>query len=144
MEGCEDGPAPPQRNNACSPATSYSHQSTATLTPSPHEETRAPHDLPRLHQLDSQQMSRYVNGLGTEQKLMIVSVFKSTVNVHRNSWPAFWEEGYFTPSRHVCLSFYSLLFTAKLTQGPFLGYSAVVILMQWIKYFTGIYFRPTC
>lgn len=73
MEGCEDGPAPPQRNNACSPATSYSHQSTATLTPSPHEETRAPHDLPRLHQLDSQQMSRYVNGLGTEQKLMIVS-----------------------------------------------------------------------
>ncbi|KAM8740938.1 roundabout homolog 3 isoform 1-T1 [Acanthopagrus schlegelii] len=58
MEGCEDGPAPPQRNNACSPATSYSHQSTATLTPSPHEETRAPHDLPRLHQLDSQQLSR--------------------------------------------------------------------------------------
>uniref|UniRef100_A0A671U5C7 Roundabout, axon guidance receptor, homolog 3 (Drosophila) n=1 Tax=Sparus aurata TaxID=8175 RepID=A0A671U5C7_SPAAU len=53
MEGCKDGPAPPQRNNACSPATSYSHQSTATLTPSPHEETRAPHDLPRLHQLDS-------------------------------------------------------------------------------------------
>uniref|UniRef100_A0A7N6BUC8 Roundabout, axon guidance receptor, homolog 3 (Drosophila) n=1 Tax=Anabas testudineus TaxID=64144 RepID=A0A7N6BUC8_ANATE len=46
MEGCEDGPSPPQRNNASSPATSYSHQSTATLTPSPHEETRAPHDLP--------------------------------------------------------------------------------------------------
>ncbi|XP_053702998.1 roundabout homolog 3 isoform X2 [Synchiropus splendidus] len=36
MEGCEDGPS--------SPATSYSHQSTATLTPSPHEETRASHD----------------------------------------------------------------------------------------------------
>uniref|UniRef100_A0A3Q3NR77 Roundabout, axon guidance receptor, homolog 3 (Drosophila) n=2 Tax=Labrus bergylta TaxID=56723 RepID=A0A3Q3NR77_9LABR len=58
MEGCEDGPPPPQRNNASSPATSYSHQSTATLTPSPHEETRAPHDLPRLNQLDSQQLSR--------------------------------------------------------------------------------------
>uniref|UniRef100_A0A7N6A7K6 Roundabout, axon guidance receptor, homolog 3 (Drosophila) n=1 Tax=Anabas testudineus TaxID=64144 RepID=A0A7N6A7K6_ANATE len=54
MEGCEDGPSPPQRNNASSPATSYSHQSTATLTPSPHEETRAPHDLPRLNQLDAQ------------------------------------------------------------------------------------------
>uniref|UniRef100_A0A3B5B9K6 Roundabout homolog 3-like n=1 Tax=Stegastes partitus TaxID=144197 RepID=A0A3B5B9K6_9TELE len=54
MEGCEDGPSPPQRNNASSPATSYSHQSTATLTPSPHEEPRAPHDFPRLNQLDSQ------------------------------------------------------------------------------------------
>lgn len=58
MEGCEDGPSPPQRNNASSPATSYSHQSTATLTPSPHEEHRAPHDLPRLNQLDSQQLPR--------------------------------------------------------------------------------------
>uniref|UniRef100_A0A7N6BKF0 Roundabout, axon guidance receptor, homolog 3 (Drosophila) n=1 Tax=Anabas testudineus TaxID=64144 RepID=A0A7N6BKF0_ANATE len=66
MEGCEDGPSPPQRNNASSPATSYSHQSTATLTPSPHEETRAPHDLPRLNQLDAQQLSRYVNGHGTK------------------------------------------------------------------------------
>ncbi|KAM7398628.1 hypothetical protein PAMA_006506 [Pampus argenteus] len=58
MEGCEDGPSPLHRNAASSPATSYSHQSTATLTPSPHEETRAPHDLPRLNQLDSQQLSR--------------------------------------------------------------------------------------
>ncbi|TMS14359.1 Roundabout-like protein 2 [Larimichthys crocea] len=58
MEGCEDGPQPPQRNIASSPATSYSHQSTATLTPSPHEEARVPHDLPRLHQPDSQQLSR--------------------------------------------------------------------------------------
>ncbi|XP_038565004.1 roundabout homolog 3 isoform X1 [Micropterus salmoides] len=58
MEGCEDGTAPLQRNNASSPATSYSHQSTATLTPSPHEEPRAPHDLPRLNQLDGQQLSR--------------------------------------------------------------------------------------
>ncbi|XP_049891258.1 roundabout homolog 3 isoform X2 [Epinephelus moara] len=58
MEGCEGGPSPPQRNNASSPATSYSHQSTATLTPSPHEETRAPHDLPRLNQADGQQLSR--------------------------------------------------------------------------------------
>uniref|UniRef100_A0A3B3WIU3 Roundabout, axon guidance receptor, homolog 3 (Drosophila) n=1 Tax=Poecilia mexicana TaxID=48701 RepID=A0A3B3WIU3_9TELE len=44
MEGCEDVPAPPQRNVTSSPATSYSHQSTATLTPSPHEEARAPAD----------------------------------------------------------------------------------------------------
>lgn len=61
-EGCEDGTCPPQRNNASSPATSYSHQSTATLTPSPHEESRAPPDLHRLNQVDSQQQSRYVGG----------------------------------------------------------------------------------
>lgn len=60
MEGCEDGPSPPQRNNACSPATSYSHQSTATLTPSPHEENQAPSDLVRPNQLDGAQFSRYV------------------------------------------------------------------------------------
>uniref|UniRef100_A0A669C3G6 Roundabout, axon guidance receptor, homolog 3 (Drosophila) n=1 Tax=Oreochromis niloticus TaxID=8128 RepID=A0A669C3G6_ORENI len=54
MEGCEDRPSPPQRNNASSPATSYSHQSTATLTPSPHEEPQAHHDLPRQNQSNSQ------------------------------------------------------------------------------------------
>uniref|UniRef100_A0A3Q3W7Q5 Uncharacterized protein n=1 Tax=Mola mola TaxID=94237 RepID=A0A3Q3W7Q5_MOLML len=54
MEGCEDGASPPQRKNASSPSTSYSHQSTATLTPSPHEETQVPNDIPRLNQLDSQ------------------------------------------------------------------------------------------
>uniref|UniRef100_H2S8H8 Roundabout, axon guidance receptor, homolog 3 (Drosophila) n=1 Tax=Takifugu rubripes TaxID=31033 RepID=H2S8H8_TAKRU len=53
MEGCEDGPCPAQRNYASSPATSYSHQSTATLTPSPHEENQAHHDLPRLSLHDS-------------------------------------------------------------------------------------------
>ncbi|XP_039633630.1 roundabout homolog 3 isoform X1 [Perca fluviatilis] len=58
IEGCEDGPSAPQWNNASSPATSYSHQSTATLTPSPHEESRTPHDLPRLSQPDGQQLSR--------------------------------------------------------------------------------------
>ncbi|XP_041864487.1 roundabout homolog 3 isoform X2 [Melanotaenia boesemani] len=58
MEGCEDCPSSPQRNNAPSPTTSYSHQSTATLTPSPHEEPRAPQDLPRLNQQESQQLSR--------------------------------------------------------------------------------------
>ncbi|XP_029704682.1 roundabout homolog 3 isoform X6 [Takifugu rubripes] len=58
MEGCEDGPCPAQRNYASSPATSYSHQSTATLTPSPHEENQAHHDLPRLSLHDSQQLSR--------------------------------------------------------------------------------------
>lgn len=69
--GCEDGPCPPQRNNASSPATSYSHQSTATLTPSPHEESRAPPDLHRLNPVDSQQLSRYVGGL---PEPMIVNV----------------------------------------------------------------------
>uniref|UniRef100_A0A3Q0SHN0 Roundabout, axon guidance receptor, homolog 3 (Drosophila) n=1 Tax=Amphilophus citrinellus TaxID=61819 RepID=A0A3Q0SHN0_AMPCI len=54
MEGCEDRPSPPQRNNASSPATSYSHQSTATLTPSPHEDPQAHHDLPRHNQSDGQ------------------------------------------------------------------------------------------
>ncbi|XP_078122261.1 roundabout homolog 3 isoform X2 [Sander vitreus] len=58
IEGCEDGPSAPQWNNASSPATSYSHQSTATLTPSPHEESRTPNDLPRLSQPDGQQLSR--------------------------------------------------------------------------------------
>ncbi|XP_072302994.1 roundabout homolog 3 isoform X1 [Eucyclogobius newberryi] len=56
MEGCEGGSCP--RNNASSPATSYSHQSTATLTPSPHEEPRVPHDLPRFNGPDSQQLAR--------------------------------------------------------------------------------------
>ncbi|XP_057676205.1 roundabout homolog 3 isoform X1 [Corythoichthys intestinalis] len=41
MEGCEDS------NHASSPATSYSHQSTATLTPSPNEEVQAAHNLHR-------------------------------------------------------------------------------------------------
>ncbi|CAF98600.1 unnamed protein product [Tetraodon nigroviridis] len=58
MEGCEEGSCSTQRNHASSPATSYSHQSTATLTPSPHEENQACHDLPRLSLHDSQQLSR--------------------------------------------------------------------------------------
>ncbi|XP_013886716.1 roundabout homolog 3 [Austrofundulus limnaeus] len=57
MEGCEDGPSP-QRNNTSSPTTSYSHQSTATLTPSPHDDPRAPNDLPHLNQVEAQQLAR--------------------------------------------------------------------------------------
>uniref|UniRef100_A0A8C5GCL1 Roundabout, axon guidance receptor, homolog 3 (Drosophila) n=1 Tax=Gouania willdenowi TaxID=441366 RepID=A0A8C5GCL1_GOUWI len=57
VEGCEDAPSPSHRNVASSPATSYGHQSTATLTPSPHEDSRAPSD-PRLTQGDAQQLSR--------------------------------------------------------------------------------------
>uniref|UniRef100_A0A8C9W920 Roundabout, axon guidance receptor, homolog 3 (Drosophila) n=1 Tax=Scleropages formosus TaxID=113540 RepID=A0A8C9W920_SCLFO len=50
MDGSvEDGPPPPPRGEASSPATSYSHQSTATLTPSPREEGRPCEDIPRLH-----------------------------------------------------------------------------------------------
>uniref|UniRef100_A0A4W5NKX7 Roundabout, axon guidance receptor, homolog 3 (Drosophila) n=1 Tax=Hucho hucho TaxID=62062 RepID=A0A4W5NKX7_9TELE len=55
IEGCEEGPATPLRGDASSPATSYSHQSTATLTPSPREESRhPPHNTARLHHLDGQ------------------------------------------------------------------------------------------
>uniref|UniRef100_A0A8C1X286 Roundabout, axon guidance receptor, homolog 3 (Drosophila) n=1 Tax=Cyprinus carpio TaxID=7962 RepID=A0A8C1X286_CYPCA len=49
MDGVmEDGPAPPLRGEASSPTTSYSHQSTATLTPSPRDDGHC-HDIPRLH-----------------------------------------------------------------------------------------------
>ncbi|XP_030648096.1 roundabout homolog 3 [Chanos chanos] len=54
----EDGPSPPPRGELSSPTTSYSHQSTATLTPSPREETRPGHDLPRPHHLDGPQLAR--------------------------------------------------------------------------------------
>ncbi|XP_063059336.1 roundabout homolog 3 [Engraulis encrasicolus] len=46
-------PCPPPRGEASSPTTSYSHQSTATLTPSPRDEGRLGHDIPRLHHLDA-------------------------------------------------------------------------------------------
>uniref|UniRef100_A0A672P0D7 Roundabout homolog 2-like n=1 Tax=Sinocyclocheilus grahami TaxID=75366 RepID=A0A672P0D7_SINGR len=47
MDGVmEDGPAPPPRGEASSPTTSYSHQSTATLTPSPRDDGHC-HDIPR-------------------------------------------------------------------------------------------------
>uniref|UniRef100_A0AAR2LS94 Roundabout, axon guidance receptor, homolog 3 (Drosophila) n=1 Tax=Pygocentrus nattereri TaxID=42514 RepID=A0AAR2LS94_PYGNA len=50
----EDGPCPPPRGDASSPATSYSHQSTATLTPSPREEARHCQDIP--HPLQHQKI----------------------------------------------------------------------------------------
>uniref|UniRef100_A0A673WXF0 Roundabout, axon guidance receptor, homolog 3 (Drosophila) n=1 Tax=Salmo trutta TaxID=8032 RepID=A0A673WXF0_SALTR len=60
IEGGKEGPAPPLRGDALSPATSYSHQSTATLTPSPREESRhPPHNTARLHHLDGQQLAWY-------------------------------------------------------------------------------------
>uniref|UniRef100_A0AAY4AYM5 Roundabout, axon guidance receptor, homolog 3 (Drosophila) n=1 Tax=Denticeps clupeoides TaxID=299321 RepID=A0AAY4AYM5_9TELE len=61
MDGMDEecGPCPPIRGDASSPATSYSHQSTATLTPSPRDETRACQDMARLHHLDAQQLVRY-------------------------------------------------------------------------------------
>uniref|UniRef100_A0A8B9K999 Roundabout, axon guidance receptor, homolog 3 (Drosophila) n=1 Tax=Astyanax mexicanus TaxID=7994 RepID=A0A8B9K999_ASTMX len=54
----EDGPCPPPRGDASSPATSYSHQSTATLTPSPREEARHCQDIPRLHHPEQSQSGR--------------------------------------------------------------------------------------
>lgn len=58
MDGTmEDGPAPPLRGEAPSPTTSYSHQSTATLTPSPRDDGHC-HDIPRLHQLEQTQIAR--------------------------------------------------------------------------------------
>nr|XP_015193162.1 PREDICTED: roundabout homolog 3 isoform X3 [Lepisosteus oculatus]XP_015193163.1 PREDICTED: roundabout homolog 3 isoform X3 [Lepisosteus oculatus] len=56
----EDVPSPPPRGEASSPATSYGHQSTATLTPSPREEGRPSEDIPRLHHLDMPQLARRV------------------------------------------------------------------------------------
>ncbi|XP_053502154.1 roundabout homolog 3 [Ictalurus furcatus] len=60
MDGvAEDGPCPPPRGDASSPTTSYSHQSTATLTPSPREEARHCNDTPpRLHQSEQHQLGR--------------------------------------------------------------------------------------
>ncbi|KAJ8398987.1 hypothetical protein AAFF_G00416540 [Aldrovandia affinis] len=58
----EDGPAPPARGGASSPATSYSHQSTATLTPSPREEGQPGEDIPRLHHFDMPQLARRLPG----------------------------------------------------------------------------------
>uniref|UniRef100_A0A9J7XA23 Roundabout, axon guidance receptor, homolog 3 (Drosophila) n=1 Tax=Cyprinus carpio carpio TaxID=630221 RepID=A0A9J7XA23_CYPCA len=56
MDGVmEDGPAPPPRGVASSPTTSYSHQSTATLTPSPRDDGHCL-DIPRLHQLEQPQI----------------------------------------------------------------------------------------
>ncbi|XP_065115558.1 roundabout homolog 3 isoform X2 [Paramisgurnus dabryanus] len=58
MDGSiEDGPAPPLRGDASSPTTSYSHQSTATLTPSPRDDSHC-HDIPRLHQLEQPHIAR--------------------------------------------------------------------------------------
>uniref|UniRef100_A0A8C1VGH9 Roundabout, axon guidance receptor, homolog 3 (Drosophila) n=1 Tax=Cyprinus carpio TaxID=7962 RepID=A0A8C1VGH9_CYPCA len=58
MDGVmEDGPAPPPRGVASSPTTSYSHQSTATLTPSPRDDGHCL-DIPRLHQLEQPQIAR--------------------------------------------------------------------------------------
>ncbi|KAG7322354.1 hypothetical protein KOW79_013700 [Hemibagrus wyckioides] len=55
----EDGPCPPPRGDASSPTTSYSHQSTATLTPSPREEARHCSDTPsRLLQSEQHQLGR--------------------------------------------------------------------------------------
>ncbi|XP_048471330.1 roundabout homolog 3 [Rhincodon typus] len=65
VEGCHDdeGPPPPPRGEASSPATSYGQQSTATLTPSPREEARstghsATEDIPRLHQFEIPHLPR--------------------------------------------------------------------------------------
>ncbi|KAJ8378643.1 hypothetical protein AAFF_G00237670 [Aldrovandia affinis] len=53
-----DGPLEDVRAGGSSPATSYSHQSTATLTPSPREEGRGQGDTPRPHHFDSSQLAR--------------------------------------------------------------------------------------
>ncbi|XP_051787854.1 roundabout homolog 3 isoform X1 [Erpetoichthys calabaricus] len=56
----DDVPAPPPRGEASSPAASYGHQSTATLTPSPREESRPSEDIPRLHHFDMPQLPRRI------------------------------------------------------------------------------------
>lgn len=59
-EEMERGPTPPIRGAASSPAAvSYSHQSTATLTPSPQEEMQ-----PMLQDAHDGHERRYVRGWG--------------------------------------------------------------------------------
>ncbi|XP_064158340.1 roundabout homolog 3-like isoform X2 [Anguilla rostrata] len=53
-----DGTLEEIRGGGSSPATSYSHQSTATLTPSPREEGRGPGGTPHPHHLDTSQLTR--------------------------------------------------------------------------------------
>uniref|UniRef100_A0A8C7WCH7 Roundabout, axon guidance receptor, homolog 3 (Drosophila) n=1 Tax=Oncorhynchus mykiss TaxID=8022 RepID=A0A8C7WCH7_ONCMY len=73
-EGCEDGPAPPLRGGVSSPTTSYSHQSTATLTPSPREESHhPPHNTAHLHHHDGQQLARY-DTTNSKSHIMYVQV----------------------------------------------------------------------
>uniref|UniRef100_A0A8C8FYE8 Roundabout, axon guidance receptor, homolog 3 (Drosophila) n=1 Tax=Oncorhynchus tshawytscha TaxID=74940 RepID=A0A8C8FYE8_ONCTS len=73
-EGCEDGPAPPLRGGVSSPTTSYSHQSTATLTPSPREESHhPPHDTAHLQHHDGQQLARY-DTTNSKSHIMYVQV----------------------------------------------------------------------
>ncbi|KAI1893506.1 hypothetical protein AGOR_G00124420 [Albula goreensis] len=53
-----DGTLEDGRGGGSSPATSYSHQSTATLTPSPREEGRGSGDTPRPQHFDTSQLLR--------------------------------------------------------------------------------------
>lgn len=63
-EEMERGPTPPIRGAASSPAAvSYSHQSTATLTPSPQEEMQ-----PMLQDAHDGHERRYVRGWGLEEE----------------------------------------------------------------------------
>ncbi|XP_030394385.1 roundabout homolog 3 isoform X2 [Gopherus evgoodei] len=61
----EQCPLPPPRGDISSPAHSYGQQSTATLTPSPHDEMRAAEDIPRLHHFEIPHLARRLpNGSG--------------------------------------------------------------------------------
>uniref|UniRef100_A0A4W5NIN5 Roundabout, axon guidance receptor, homolog 3 (Drosophila) n=1 Tax=Hucho hucho TaxID=62062 RepID=A0A4W5NIN5_9TELE len=83
IEGCEEGPATPLRGDASSPATSYSHQSTATLTPSPREESRhPPHNTARLHHLDGQQLAWYDMTKQSNSKSHIISMSLLLLTTH--------------------------------------------------------------
>ncbi|XP_063291497.1 roundabout homolog 3 isoform X1 [Pelobates fuscus] len=58
----ENIPDPPPRCEASSPAHSYGQQSTATLTPSPRDETDMSEDIPRLHQYELSHQPRRIPG----------------------------------------------------------------------------------
>nr|XP_032625909.1 roundabout homolog 3 isoform X2 [Chelonoidis abingdonii] len=61
----EQCPLPLPRGDISSPAHSYGQQSTATLTPSPHDEMRAAEDIPRLHHFEIPHLPRRLpNGSG--------------------------------------------------------------------------------
>ncbi|XP_019345707.2 roundabout homolog 3 isoform X4 [Alligator mississippiensis] len=58
MENIQEEDWPPPHGEASSPANSYGQQSTATLTPSPHDEARAAEDIPRLHHFEVPHLPR--------------------------------------------------------------------------------------
>uniref|UniRef100_A0A1A8I498 Roundabout homolog 3 n=1 Tax=Nothobranchius kuhntae TaxID=321403 RepID=A0A1A8I498_NOTKU len=85
MDGCEDNASSPQRNNTLSTTTTYSHQSTTVIPPLPHEEPRAPQNLPDFSQVQGQQLSRRRLPCGPVSVPQVLSTLtQSTSNLSGN------------------------------------------------------------